>query len=211
MRSASDLGVGLGVIARSKSYASISNAVKLPGYARVDAALFYKLSSHVQAQLNVENLLGAHYFPTASNDNNIAPGAAADDQGDASATGSSAASSSARFLDPLEVADEQRALLVAAVLGSGMRSRKLGWTVTQHSPPSASFSGSPRTLPMVTALPISDRAAVAPRATVTGGRISSRSCSIHQRHASISPASGLLWMRFLPFCTNLKCLTALVT
>ncbi|HWU92384.1 MAG TPA: TonB-dependent siderophore receptor [Sphingomicrobium sp.] len=69
------LGVGLGVIARSKSYASVSNAVKLPGYARVDAALFYKLSSHVQAQLNAENLLGAHYFPTASNDNNIAPGA----------------------------------------------------------------------------------------------------------------------------------------
>ena len=28
-----------------------------------------------QAQLNAENLLGAHYFPTASNDNNIAPGA----------------------------------------------------------------------------------------------------------------------------------------
>ena len=38
-----ELGVGLGVIARSKSYATISNAVKLPGYARVDAALFYKL------------------------------------------------------------------------------------------------------------------------------------------------------------------------
>jgi catecholate siderophore receptor len=26
-------------------------------------------------QLNVENLLGADYFPTAHNDNNIAPGA----------------------------------------------------------------------------------------------------------------------------------------
>ena len=31
-------GLGLGVIARSSSFASISNAVKLPGYARVDAA-----------------------------------------------------------------------------------------------------------------------------------------------------------------------------
>ena len=49
------------------------------------------------------------------------------------------------------------------------------------------------------------------RATVTGGRISSRSCSIHQRQASISPAPGLEWMRFLPRATNLKCLTALVT
>jgi catecholate siderophore receptor len=69
------LGVGLGVIARSKSYASISNAVELPSYARVDAAAFYKLARGVEAQVNVENLLGADYFPTAHNDNNIAPGA----------------------------------------------------------------------------------------------------------------------------------------
>jgi catecholate siderophore receptor len=69
------LGVGLGLIARSKSYASISNAVKLPGYARVDAALFYKLPNGIEAQVNAENLFGAHYFPSANNDNNIAPGA----------------------------------------------------------------------------------------------------------------------------------------
>ena len=68
-------GLGLGLIARSKSYASISNQVKLPGYARVDTALFYELSRGVEAQLNVENVLGADYFPTAHNDNNIAPGA----------------------------------------------------------------------------------------------------------------------------------------
>jgi catecholate siderophore receptor len=69
------LGVGLGVIARSKSYATISNAVKLPGYARVDAALFYELPGGIEAQVNVENLFGLHYFPTANADNNIAPGA----------------------------------------------------------------------------------------------------------------------------------------
>jgi catecholate siderophore receptor len=68
-------GVGLGVIARTKSYASISNAVKLPGYARVDAALYYKLANGMEAQLNLENLFDARYFPTANNDNNIAPGA----------------------------------------------------------------------------------------------------------------------------------------
>jgi len=72
---AGGIGVGFGVIARSKSYASISNAVKLPGYTRVDAAVFYKLPHGMEAQVNFENLLGAHYFPTASNDNNIAPGA----------------------------------------------------------------------------------------------------------------------------------------
>jgi catecholate siderophore receptor len=69
------VGVGLGLIARSKSYATISNLVKLPGYARVDGALFYKLVRGLEAQVNVENILGAHYFPTANADNNIAPGA----------------------------------------------------------------------------------------------------------------------------------------
>ena len=69
------LGAGLGLIARSKSYASLSNNVKLPGYARVDAAVFYQLTKNVDAQLNIENLFGADYFPTAHNDNNIAPGA----------------------------------------------------------------------------------------------------------------------------------------
>ena len=73
----SRLGAGLGVIARSKSYASISNAVKLPGYARVDAAIFYQIADGIEAQLNAENILGADYFPTAHNDNNIAPGAPA--------------------------------------------------------------------------------------------------------------------------------------
>ena len=69
------LGAGLGVIARSKSFASIGNTVKLPGYARVDGALFYKITKDIEAQLNVENIFGADYFPTAHNDNNIAPGA----------------------------------------------------------------------------------------------------------------------------------------
>lgn len=69
------LGAGIGFLARSKSYASLSNQVTLPGYARVDAALYYTLGRGVEAQLNLENLLGARYFPTAHNDNNIAPGA----------------------------------------------------------------------------------------------------------------------------------------
>jgi catecholate siderophore receptor len=69
------LGLGLGIIARSKSFASISNEVVLPGYARVDAAAYYRIRKGVQLQLNVENLFGADYFPTAHNDNNIAPGA----------------------------------------------------------------------------------------------------------------------------------------
>ena len=69
------IGAGLGVIARSKSYASISNLVKLPGYARVDGALYYKLPGGIEAQLNVENILGKKYFSTSNGDNNLAPGA----------------------------------------------------------------------------------------------------------------------------------------
>ena len=69
------LGAGLGVIARSKSFASISNQVKLPGYARFDAALFYRITDDIEAQINVENIFNADYFATAHSDNNIAPGA----------------------------------------------------------------------------------------------------------------------------------------
>ena len=69
------LGVGVGLLARSKSFATISNNVTLPGYARVDGALFYRFAGGLDAQVNIENLLGAHYFSSANSDNNIAPGA----------------------------------------------------------------------------------------------------------------------------------------
>jgi len=69
------LAAGLGLLARSRSYASISNAVELRSYARIDGALYYKLAPGIEAQLNVENLLDKDYFPTAHSDNNIAPGA----------------------------------------------------------------------------------------------------------------------------------------
>jgi catecholate siderophore receptor len=69
------IGAGIGVIHQSESFASISNAVTLPALTRIDAGLFVKLTDGIEAQLNVENLLGEVYFPTAHNDNNITPGA----------------------------------------------------------------------------------------------------------------------------------------
>ncbi|HEX9953595.1 MAG TPA: TonB-dependent siderophore receptor [Allosphingosinicella sp.] len=69
------LGFGLGVIARSKSFAGISNKVTLPSYVRADAAVFYEVADGIEAQVNVENLFGSDYFGTAHSDNNIAPGA----------------------------------------------------------------------------------------------------------------------------------------
>jgi catecholate siderophore receptor len=69
------IGVGLGLVHQSESFASISNAVELPAFTRVDIGLFVKLTERIQAQVNVENLLGTDYFPTAHNDNNITTGA----------------------------------------------------------------------------------------------------------------------------------------
>ena len=49
--------------------------INTAAYTRVDAALFLDLAPGVAAQVNVENLLGETYFPTAHNDNNITTGA----------------------------------------------------------------------------------------------------------------------------------------
>ncbi|MBY0285180.1 MAG: TonB-dependent siderophore receptor [Sphingomonas sp.] len=68
-------GIGAGVSYFSDRFASISNSVTLPGYARVDAALYYKLTKAIEVQVNVENLFDAGYFPTAHTDNNISTGA----------------------------------------------------------------------------------------------------------------------------------------
>ena len=68
------LGVGVGVVHQSHSFASISNAVALPAYTRVDAAVFVSLGGGFEAQANIENLFDEGYFPTAHNDNNITTG-----------------------------------------------------------------------------------------------------------------------------------------
>ncbi len=68
------LGLGVGVVHQSSQFASLSNAVELPGFTRLDAALFYALTDRIDVQLNVENLTGAEYFPSAHNDNNISTG-----------------------------------------------------------------------------------------------------------------------------------------
>jgi catecholate siderophore receptor len=68
-------GLGLGLYHQSASFAQISNATRLPGYVRVDAAAFFKLNDKIDLQLNVENLTDKRYFPVAHTDNNISTGA----------------------------------------------------------------------------------------------------------------------------------------
>jgi catecholate siderophore receptor len=69
------LGLGLGIFHQSSQFTTISNTVRLPAYTRIDAALFMKLTPGLDAQINIENLTNATYFPSAHTDNNISTGA----------------------------------------------------------------------------------------------------------------------------------------
>ena len=68
------LGVGLGLVHQAKQFATISNAVTLPAFTRLDAAVYYNASSAVSFQLNVENITDTRYYPSANSDFNIATG-----------------------------------------------------------------------------------------------------------------------------------------
>lgn len=68
------IGAGLGVVYRDSIFSSTSNAVTLPAFTRVDAALYYALSKQYKLQLNVENLFDKRYYASANSDTNITPG-----------------------------------------------------------------------------------------------------------------------------------------
>ncbi|BAT60889.1 putative TonB-dependent receptor BfrD precursor [Variibacter gotjawalensis] len=68
-------GVGLGLIHFTESYATSDNTVRLPGWTRVDAAVYYKVTDNIRAQVNIENILDKGYYATADGNNNITPGA----------------------------------------------------------------------------------------------------------------------------------------
>ena len=72
------LGLGLGVIHQSSQFAAIrtsATTTRLPGFTRVDAAVFYRVSDTVRMQLNIENLLDESYVSDAHNNFNISTGA----------------------------------------------------------------------------------------------------------------------------------------
>ncbi len=66
-------GAGLGLLHRTDMFTSTSNTVTLPGYTRIDAAVFYTISPQYQLQANVENLGNKRYYLYANGDNNITP------------------------------------------------------------------------------------------------------------------------------------------
>jgi len=65
---------GVGLIRQTDSFASSDDTVVLPGFTRVDAALFGRFNKNVRWQINVENLFNSGYIATADGNNNITPG-----------------------------------------------------------------------------------------------------------------------------------------
>ena len=65
--------IGGGAVSQTRQFTSFSNAVVLPGFTRVDAAVYHRVGRYRLA-LNTENLLNGKFYPTAHNDNNISPG-----------------------------------------------------------------------------------------------------------------------------------------
>jgi catecholate siderophore receptor len=71
----SKLGLGMGLIHRSDMFASIDNTVTLPGFTRVDGAVFYSITERWRVQANLQNLFNRRYYLNADGNNNITPGA----------------------------------------------------------------------------------------------------------------------------------------
>ena len=62
------------MIHRSEMFAAIDDTVKLPGYTRADAAIYFTLTEKIRLQANVENLFDKKYYVNADGNNNISPG-----------------------------------------------------------------------------------------------------------------------------------------
>ena len=70
----SRLGAGLGIINRSDMWVAVDNTVKMPGYTRVDGAVFLQLTEKIRLQGNVENIGNIKYYINADSNTNISPG-----------------------------------------------------------------------------------------------------------------------------------------
>jgi catecholate siderophore receptor len=67
----------IGIVGRSEMYAltpTVHDSTILPGYTRIDGAIFGQLSKNVRLQVNLENLTNKEYALSAHNNNNILPG-----------------------------------------------------------------------------------------------------------------------------------------
>ena len=63
-----------GAVHQAEMFAAVDNAVTLPGFTRMDGALYVGVARGIRAQVNIENLFDVNYFPSSNGNNNIAPG-----------------------------------------------------------------------------------------------------------------------------------------
>lgn len=68
------LGFGVGIIHRSDMFAAIDDKVTLPGYTKMDAAVYVRLTEKLRLQAHFENLLNTKFYLNADGNNNISPG-----------------------------------------------------------------------------------------------------------------------------------------
>lgn len=68
------LGIGLGLTYQDAFFVREDNAVRVPDFTRVDAAVYYDLTQAISLQVNIENLLDETYFPDAHSNDNISTG-----------------------------------------------------------------------------------------------------------------------------------------
>ena len=68
-------GVGLGVIHQSSWFAEAGNSVEIPGFTRLDGAVYFDFNENWSAQVDIENILGENYWISSHNDDNISYGA----------------------------------------------------------------------------------------------------------------------------------------
>jgi len=66
---------GLGIVHQSSWFSEAGNAVKIPGFTRFDAAVYYEHDETWDAQLNIVNLFDNEYWVSSHNDENISYGA----------------------------------------------------------------------------------------------------------------------------------------
>lgn len=68
-------GVGFGATYQDGYFVREDNAVEVPDFFRVDAALYYDVGDDIRVQVNLENLTNTDYFPDAHSNDNISTGA----------------------------------------------------------------------------------------------------------------------------------------
>jgi len=68
------LSFGLGVVHRTDMFAAIDNTVVLPGYTRIDGAVFFNFNEKWRLQTNLTNLFNKKYYLNADGNNNISAG-----------------------------------------------------------------------------------------------------------------------------------------